>query len=447
MTAFPFAETTPLRFRDDLPEACDLVILGGGVIGVSTAIFAARKGLKVVLCEKGLVAGEQSSRNWGWIRQQGRDLGELPIVMEANRHWRAFDQEIGGDHLGFRITGILKAARSEAAMARYERWLDQAKLFGVDSRMVSKAEMQSLTPGAAVDYAGGLTTPSDGRAEPWVAVPLLAELARALGVVIREHCAVRALDLTGGVVTGVETEAGRIRAGQVLVAAGAWSRLFLGQHGVKFPQLSVLSSVAATTPVPSLFPGGYSDGDYAFRTRKDGGLTLAPGSEHDFFIGPDAFASFFPFLPTLKQDFKSTHFGVFAPKGFPDAWSTNRRWTGESPFERMRILNPRPNLRTLGRAKEALIRAFPAARDLQFRTTWAGMIDTMPDVVPIVDHVPGLGGVILATGMAGHGFGIGPGFGRILADMATGGAAGHDMSRFRFGRFSDGSKIDMGAAL
>ena len=75
------------------------------------------------------------------------------------------------------------------------------------------------------------------------------------------------------------------------------------------------------------------------------------------------------------------------------------------------------------------------------------MIDVMPDVVPVVDHVPGVSGLIVATGMCGHGFGIGPAFGRIIADMAAGQPLGHDMSRFRYGRFSDGSPLRPGPNL
>lgn len=447
MTGFPITPASPVVFADALPASCDLVILGAGIIGICAAIFAADRGLKVVVCEKGRVAGEQSSRNWGWIRQQGRDLGELPIVMEAIGHWRAFEAELGDDTLGLRWTGTLKASRTEAHLARSAEWLRLAKPFGVDTRMVSRAEMHDMVPGAAVEYAGGVFTPSDGRAEPWVAVSALARLAQARGVVIREACAVRGLEVSGGQISGVDTERGRIGTAQVIVAAGAWSRLFLAPYGVHIPQLSVLSSVASTDPVPGLFAGGFSDGDYAFRTRADGGLTLAPGSEHDVFIGPDAFASFFRYMPTLRQDFRSTHFRPWAPRGFPDGWTTPRRWTGESPFEALRILSPRPNMATLNRARVALERAFPQAGPLRFRTVWAGMIDTLPDVVPVIDRVAALPGLILATGMAGHGFGIGPGVGRVLADMAMGQPVGHDLSRFRFVRFSDGSPVDFGAAL
>ena len=88
----PVTIGTPVRFRDELPEAADVVIVGGGVIGVFAALYLARAGKRVVVCEKGRIAGEQSSRNWGWIRQHGRDAAELPIMMEAARLWQEVDR-------------------------------------------------------------------------------------------------------------------------------------------------------------------------------------------------------------------------------------------------------------------------------------------------------------------------------------------------------------------
>ncbi|HRK41904.1 MAG TPA: FAD-binding oxidoreductase [Gemmobacter sp.] len=447
MRGAPITLATPVRFADPLPPRADVVVIGGGVIGVMTAWHLAEAGARVVLCEKGRVAGEQSSRNWGWIRQQGRDFGELPIMMESLRQWQALSEEIGPE-LGFTQAGVLYLARSEAEMAGFEDWLAGARGFGVDSRMLSRDEVASRIDGMAAPWIGGLFTPSDARAEPWGAVPLLAEAARRRGAQIIEDCAVRHLDLAAGRVAGVVTERGRIACDQVVLAGGAWSALFARAHGVSFPQLSVRATVMATAPMPEVFAGNAVDDRFAFRRRADGGYTLAPGGSHDFHIGPDAFRHFGRYLPMLQKDFRSTTFHASAPRGFPDGWATPRRWgEGPSPFEAMVVLDPAPSVPLMNRVLADFAAAFPALGRPKLVAAWAGMIDTLPDIVPVVDRVAALPGLILATGMCGHGFGIGPGMGRVVADLALNRPPAHDLSRFRLSRFTDGSKLTPGPSL
>ena len=125
-----------------------------------------------------------------------------------------------------------------------------------------------------------------------------------------------------------------------------------------------------------------------------------------------------------------------------------KSWTGNdmSPFESHRVLNPEPTKSAVKLMREKLEQHIPALADVPFAQTWAGMIDTTPDVVPVMDetHVPGL---FLATGFSGHGFGIGPAAGKVMANLITGNETGHDLHRFRFSRFSDGSKVVPGPAI
>jgi glycine/D-amino acid oxidase-like deaminating enzyme len=273
-----------------------------------------------------------------------------------------------------------------------------------------------------------------------VAVPALAAIAAREGVNIIEHCAVRCLDITDGKVTGVVTEKGRIAAPRVVLAGGAWSALFLRNHGIALPQLSVRAQVAATEPLPDVGQAAGSARRLAFRRRADGGYTLAPNGMSELFVGPDAFRALPHFINQLRSDPFGCMIKPFAPSGFPDAWGTQRRWSGadETPFERMRILDPKPVPRKMAKLARDFAALFPSLGEVRLKTTWAGMIDTMPDIVPVVDYAP-VEGLIVGTGMSGHGFGIGPAVGRILADLAAGRPAGHDLSRFRFGRFTDGT--------
>ena len=132
-----------------------------------------------------------------------------------------------------------------------------------------------------------------------------------------------------------------------------------------------------------------------------------------------------------------------APKGYPGAWGTPSRWSGgeETPFERMRVLDPKPSQTVVKRIAARMPQRTPGLKGVAIAEAWAGMIDVTPDAVPTLGEDAKIKGLFFATGFSGHGFGIGPAAGRILADLVTGRPTGHDLSRFRPTRFSDGSKI------
>ncbi len=444
---FPIHEGLPPAFRDDVPKTAEVVVIGGGIIGVMTAWELAKSGTPVVLLEKGRIAGEQSSRNWGWIRAQGRDLAELPIVLEAQQMWPEIARATGD--IGLRQTGTLYLADKDDDLARYRAWLDDAAPYQLSSKMLSAKDVAALMPEAKQQWKGALYTPTDMRAEPWVTVPACAKAAQAAGAVIVEDCAVRLLDIEGGRITGVVTEKGTIKTTSVVLAGGAWSSLFLRRHGVAIPQLSVRATVVQTAPMPDIYPGGAVDGRLAWRRREDGGYTLAPSGFHELFIGPDALRALPRYAGQFLKDPLGTRLLPAAPRNYPDGWRTQRRWSGDtiSPFERQRILNPAPNASRVARLARDFSAIFPQLGKTTVNTAWAGMIDTMPDIVPVVDRCDALPGLTICTGMSGHGFGIGPAMGRIAGRLATGQGAGHDLHRFRLSRFSDGSRLLSGPSL
>src|SRR6195952_6152390 len=98
-----------------LPAEVDVVVVGGGIIGVSTALYLSEKGLRVAVGKKGHIAGEQSSRNWGWVRVTHRDMREFELSIESLKLWRTLDQTLGID-TGFRQCGILYMANDDAKM-------------------------------------------------------------------------------------------------------------------------------------------------------------------------------------------------------------------------------------------------------------------------------------------------------------------------------------------
>ncbi len=417
----------------ELPKRTGVVVIGGGVAGISTALALAEKGVAVTVVEKGRVAAEQSSRNWGWCRTMGRDLAEVPLAIASVRMWGQMAERVGTD-VGFHQAGALWVEETDARLARHVAWLEKAREYQVSSRMLDAEETAAMLPGAAKRFAGAIYTPADGRAEPHKAVPAMAAAARRQGAVIVEQCAARGLDMQGGRVAGVVTERGRIACEAVVLAGGAWSRLFCGNEGVGFPQLKVLGSVIRTAPMdgPELSVGAHH---WAFRKRTDGGYTIAQRNNMLTPIVPDSFRLLRQFGPSFLKSRKELKLRLDGR--FLTELRTKRRWTmdEQTPFEATRVLDPAPAPGSIAVARRELSRAFPAFAKMQVAGSWGGLIDVTPDGVPVISAVDGVPGFHLASGFSGHGFGIGPGAGRLMADLVTNAPPIVDPAPFRFSRF------------
>jgi glycine/D-amino acid oxidase-like deaminating enzyme len=424
---------------ETLPQRAAVVIVGGGIVGTSAALFLARKGLSVILCEKGRIAGEQSSRNWGWVRKMGRDPREIPLIIESLRLWQGLN-ELVGDETGFRQAGILYGCETDEEVERRAAWLEHARPYQLDTRMLSQAELAELLPGATRLPKAGLYTKSDGRAEPQKATPAIARAARRAGAAILTGCAVRGIETQGGRVAAAVTEQGRIACDSVVLAGGAWSRLFCGSLGLRLPQLKVRSSVMRTEPLDGAPGTAMLMGDFAFRKRLDGGYSIANGLHTLYDVVPDSFRLATDFLPALALERHSLHFRLGAR--FLEEWRTPKSWKLDepSPFEQVRVLDPKPERSFNDQAKASLAKVFPVFAQARVAQQWAGLIDVTPDAVPVISPVESVPGFFLATGFSGHGFGIGPGAGRLVADLVTGGDPIVDPTPFRFSRFSDGSR-------
>ncbi len=410
------------------------------LIGVTAALELARAGLSVALVDKGFVAAEQSSRNWGWVRQQGRDRREIPLIVESLRRWERLQEESPID-LGFRRAGLVSLTRSQAELDRWRRWAERGRAAGIPVEELSPAEAEKAFPSCERPWIGGVRTPTDGKAEPSVAVPAIASLAKASGVTIHQQTAVRGLDVSAGRVQGVVTEKGRIAASRVLVAAGAWSSQLLRRDGVRLPQLNLRSTVIRTTAAPELTPGALATPDFCLRRRLDGGFTLTLRGDESFDLTPDAFRFFHQFLPGLKREWRAIKLR-FGARFFVDLarWRP-RPLEAVSAFEEERIADPAPDPAVLKKALDVLKRNRPEFLDVGIAEAWAGRIDTTPDAVPVVSRVETIEGLTVATGFSGHGFGVGPGAGRLAADLARGAEPVVDPSPFRLTRFHDGTPL------
>ncbi|MEQ8813852.1 MAG: FAD-binding oxidoreductase [Thalassobaculum sp.] len=418
-----------------LPASADVVVIGGGVAGVSTAYYLARAGVSVVLCEKGRIAGEQSSRNWGWVRKQGRDVRELPLMIESMRCWHQIVADLDED-IGFAVGGVTYLAETAKDLARHEAWLESARPFQLDSRMLSPAEVDAMLGRTDRRFLGALHTPSDARAEPAKAVPAIARAAEKLGAVVLERTAVRTVDREGGRIAGVVTEHGRIACRSVVLAGGVWSRPFLENIGLSLPQLAVKSSVQRTTPAPRLSESTFGGVSASIRPRQDGGYTIARSGASRFDVIPAAFTHFRAFTPVLRREWRNIKLRFGRP--FFDALG-QRSWREDqmSPFEATRTWDPEPDHALLDDVMRAARSLYPQLADARPVERWAGMIDVTPDEVPAFGPVDAIPGLFIATGLSGHGFGIGPGLGKAMAGMIRGEPAMMDLSSLRFSRFGE----------
>jgi glycine/D-amino acid oxidase-like deaminating enzyme len=416
-----------------IPERSDVVIVGGGIAGIGAAWYLNQAGIEVTVCEKGKIAGEQSSRNWGWIRQQGRDRAELPIVMESMRLWQQIADQVSTD-IGYRREGSLYLCENDAEMANHDRFMAFAPDYGLGTRRLNREQLEAVMPGCPARWQSALHTPDDGRAEPSLAVPAMAKTLAQRGVRIIENCAVEKILTQDRRVSGVRTEHGEIGANAVLCAGGAWSTFLLRGCGVRLPQLTVKASVARTAPAPLLFNGNASGSKLSFRRRLDGGYSVASSDYLEIFASRAHLAFLPDFLPLIKSSWRKFRFRI------PEL-------TVDDNFTRHRVLNPIPSAKTVARIHSRLIDRVPAFAGIELAEAWSGMIDALPDVVPVLDQADALAGLWIATGFSGHGFGIGPAAGKIMAALIQGQRVDHDLSRFRLARFSDGSKLELGPAI
>jgi glycine/D-amino acid oxidase-like deaminating enzyme len=241
--------------------------------------------------------------------------------------------------------------------------------------------------------------------------------------------------------SAVVTEHGVIKTSTVLCAAGAWTSMFCRSLGITVPQLKVRGTVARMAPSASVLDGNLYDDRIGIRRRQDGGYTLALGTILDHPITPSTFRFGLKYLRAFLMDMDSVRLSI--GRDFADEWSTPKTWSldAESPFEKTRVLDPKPNRRVLRNIRHNVDKVFPQLAGVEIVESWAGMIDTTPDIIPVIDQAASLPGFHIATGFSGHGFGIGPGAGKAIAGMLSGDDSGIDLKEFRLSRFFDGTPI------
>ena len=363
-----------------------VVVIGGGIMGCSTAYELAKKGQSVILLEKGFVGAEASGRNGGGVRQQKRDPAELPLAMESVKIWQGLKDELEWE-LEYRQGGNIHILGNPD---RYDFFIEQLKYSqkaGLDVRLLSPEETRKLLPTLRKDLEllGSTYCPSDGNANPLIVCKAYAKAARKLGVEVREHEPLERLAVKSGRVVAAVTAKAEYRASDFVIAAGAWSRPICHQIGLEFPVLIKRSQLMVTEPLPAVFTEFVSADQCScyFRQALSGGMHIG-----------------IPSAP-IENHNKSTSYDAF-------------KIVGQS-------------CRTL----------FPFLEQVNIVHSWAGLTNWPPDAVCIIDKAPHVEGFYLAAGNSGHGFCLGPITGRLLAEWIVDGTPSMDLSAVRWTRFDD----------
>jgi glycine/D-amino acid oxidase-like deaminating enzyme len=416
----------------------DVVVIGAGIVGSAAAYYLARRGMRVVVVERGRVYGEQSRKNWGFVRQQGRDPHEVPLMMESNRIWRGLEQELGAD-LEWVQGGNLALAADPARMGLFEQWLPVARQFGLDTRLLRPRDLPGIVPGLGGHWAGGMYTASDGHADPGKATDALARAATAHGAAIHLGCGAQGVEARDGAVSAVLTEGGEIRASWVVCAAGAWSWRLARPLGLALPQRWVRGTVANTTRTPPVTPCAVWAPGVAFRQRRDGSFNIAAGGALDHDVTLDSLRQVRFFLPNYWKNKSLFRFHVGRPLARSLLAALPGSRARRQPLVWDRDIEPRPNPMKVHRSLAELGRVLPSMPRLGVARSWAGYIDATPDLTPVLGPVPGLRGFVFATGWSGHGFAMGPVAGRLVSELIVDGKTSLDISAFRYSRFAEGA--------
>jgi glycine/D-amino acid oxidase-like deaminating enzyme len=432
-------ETMPAPLRQvetspHLPETADAVVIGGGIVGVFAAYYLARRGLKVALVEKGRVGAEQSSRNWGWCRQQNRDARELPMATTSLNLWEAFASESGED-TGFSRCGLLYLSNDDSELERWTRWCDFAKTAGVTTHMLDGTEATRRGSATGRAWKGGAFSPTDGTADPASAAAAVASAILKRGGTVHQMCAARGLETEGGRVSAVVTEHGVIRTRVAILAGGAWASSFCHQLGIRFPLASIRSSILAVSAGAEGLPDALHTAAVSVTRRGDGGYTLAISGRGRVDPTPQQLRFSLQFTSLFVRRWRSLLPGGL--EGIRSGHETLQRWRLDqpTPMERMRILDPAPDRNTVQLTHQRALDLLPELKRTKLTASWAGYIDSTPDGVPAIGEISALPGLILAAGFSGHGFGIGPGAGHLIADLVTGAAPIVDPGPFAPARF------------
>ncbi|UCB45229.1 MAG: FAD-binding oxidoreductase [Spirochaetota bacterium] len=365
-------------------EKCDVLIIGGGIMGCSLAYYLARKKIRVILVEKSHVGAEASGRNAGGVRQQGRNPAELPLAMESVKMWPSLSKELGYD-IDYRRVGNLYVARNKKQLEDFKKRVEHEREAGLDVRMVTPAEACRLMPSLVKEKIyGGTYCPTDGVANPIRITFAFAQAAKALGAKLYTHTEVVGIELSGNEIKFVNTTKGKMGGEVVVNATGPWASVIGKMVGLHIPIQPKRAQMMITQQLPqnACAPFIVTPGDYGYWTQTLHGNVLLGHTSR----------------PVEQYDIGVTFEAI--------------------SFQTQKTLQFLPSFK-----KVAIIRCY------------SGLTEWTPDGIPIISFVKEIKGFIVDAGYSGHGFCIGPISGKLVSEMIIDGRPSLSLKAFEYSRF------------
>lgn len=366
-------------------KTSDVLVIGGGLHGMSAALQLARDGARVRLVERETVGRHASGVNAGGVRRLGRHVAELPLSEAALAMWREMPALVGDD-CGFKPSGQVKIAESDADLELLKARAEEVRGLGyAHEEIIDQAELRKLIPAVSEHCAGAMIVRGDGFADPYRTCIAFRRAAEAAGVDIDEGVAVESLERDGAV-WRVLTSSGVYQAPEVVNCAGAWGAVLARQLGEPVPVRAAAYMMMVTGPVPRFVEPviGLASRKLSLKQMANGTVVIGGGFE-----------------------------------GNPD------------------VLTGKTTLDVHGLAKSAEISCtiFHILRQTCLVRAWAGIDGEAADKIPVIGRSLVHEGLTHAFGFSGHGFQLVPAVGRALADLIRTGQPGLPLLPFSPGRF------------
>jgi len=366
-------------------RTADVIVIGGGIHGCSTALHLALRGLKPILVEKDYAGRHASGVNAGGVRQLARDIAEIPLSISSMDLWEHV-QELVGDDCGFTAHGTVLVAESDAELAGFKARVDDLRMRGfTHEELIDKAELRRLVPAVSAHCPGGVVSRRDGAADPFRATQAFRKRAIEKGATVLEGVRVTGLSRVGEV-WRVETSDGAIEAPKVVNAAGAWADRIAAMLGEPVPLEVIAPMLMVTSRLPA-------------------------------FIRPVVI------LRGRKLSFKQLDNGTVVIGGGHLATPYRDRNETVIDWEKLSL------------SARTVWELFPVMRQATIVRAWAGIEASMPDGIPVVGPSGTSEGVYHQFGFSAHGFQLGPGTGAMMAELVATGATNVPIDGLEIGRF------------